>query len=104
MKQDLGPRYAELVRELERRILVIDGAWHLRSLSDIALRLAGQTVQVRVLGPYAIPEEALQSDRFDNLLAAGACVSATRAATASLRAAGICLATGDAAGRLAASV
>jgi len=54
--------------------------------------------------PYAIPEEALQSDRFDNLLAAGACVSATRAATASLRAGGICLATGDAAGRLAASV
>lgn len=52
--------------------------------------------------PYAIPEEALQSDRFDNLLAAGACVSATRAATASLRAGGICLATGDAAGRLAA--
>ncbi len=26
MAQDLGPRYAELVRELERRILVIDGA------------------------------------------------------------------------------
>ncbi len=26
MTQDLGPRYAELVRELERRILVIDGA------------------------------------------------------------------------------
>lgn len=54
--------------------------------------------------PYAIPDEALQSDRFDNLLAAGACVSATRAASASLRAGGICLATGDAAGRLAAKV
>jgi hypothetical protein len=54
--------------------------------------------------PYAIPEEALQSDKFDNLLAAGACVSATRAATASLRAGGICLATGDAAGRLAATM
>ena len=26
MTQDLGPRYAELVRELERRVLVIDGA------------------------------------------------------------------------------
>jgi len=51
---------------------------------------------------YAIPDEALQSDRFDNLLAAGACVSATRDARASLRAGGICLATGDAAGRLAA--
>ena len=51
---------------------------------------------------YAIPEEALQSERFDNLLAAGACLSATRAAAASLRAGGICLATGDAAGKLAA--
>jgi hypothetical protein len=57
-----------------------------------------------IKSPYAIPEEALQSDRFDNLLAAGACVSATRDATASLRAGGICLATGDAAGRLAATV
>ena len=57
-----------------------------------------------IRSPYAIPEEALQSDRFDNLLAAGACVSATRDATASLRAGGICLATGDAAGRLAATV
>ncbi len=54
--------------------------------------------------PYVIPDEALQSDKFDNLLAAGACLSATRDATASLRAAGICLATGDAAGRLAAAV
>lgn len=54
--------------------------------------------------PYAIPEEALQSERFDNLLAAGACLSATRAAAASLRAGGICLATGDAAGKLAAGM
>lgn len=54
--------------------------------------------------PYTIPDEALQSDRFDNLLAAGACVSATRDAAASIRAAGICLATGHAAGRLAAAL
>lgn len=51
---------------------------------------------------YAIPAAALQSDRIDNLLAAGMCLSATHAAAASSRASGICLATGDLAGRLAA--
>ena len=51
-------------RERAVYILVIDGAWHLRSLSDIALRLAGQTVQVRVLGPYAIPEDRGEHEGF----------------------------------------
>jgi hypothetical protein len=51
---------------------------------------------------YDIPLEALRSAVVPNLLACGACVSATPGAAASLRAAGICLATGDAAGRLAA--
>ena len=51
---------------------------------------------------YEIPDEALQSAILDNLYAAGNCLSATPVAAASVRAAGICLATGDAAGRLAA--
>jgi len=51
---------------------------------------------------YDIPDEALRSAAVENLLAAGACLSATAAAAASLRAGGICLATGAAAGRLAA--
>jgi hypothetical protein len=52
--------------------------------------------------PYEIPEDTLQSAVLDNVLAAGNCLSATPTAAASTRAAGICLATGDAAGRLAA--
>jgi hypothetical protein len=57
-------------------------------------------------GPtYAYPPtgDALRSAAVDNLLAAGCCLSATAGAAASSRASGICLATGDAAGRLAAS-
>ena len=54
--------------------------------------------------PYEIPEDALQSAVLDNVLAAGQCLSATPTAAASLRAAGICLATGDAAGRRAADL
>jgi 2-polyprenyl-6-methoxyphenol hydroxylase-like FAD-dependent oxidoreductase len=53
---------------------------------------------------YDIPDGALQSAAVDNLLAAGACLSATSAAMASIRASGICLATGHAAGCLAASL
>ena len=45
-------------------VVVIDGAWQLRSISDIALRLAGQTVHLRVLGPYAIPAERGDHDAF----------------------------------------
>jgi glycine/D-amino acid oxidase-like deaminating enzyme len=51
---------------------------------------------------YDIPDEALRCNSVENLLAAGACLSATAAAATSIRAAGICLATGAAAGRLAA--
>jgi hypothetical protein len=47
---------------------------------------------------YDIPTDALQSDTIENLFAAGTCVSATATAAASLRASGICLATGHAAG------
>jgi 2-polyprenyl-6-methoxyphenol hydroxylase-like FAD-dependent oxidoreductase len=53
---------------------------------------------------YDIPAAALQSAAVENLLAAGACLSATSSAMASIRASGICLATGHAAGRLAASL
>jgi 2-polyprenyl-6-methoxyphenol hydroxylase-like FAD-dependent oxidoreductase len=44
---------------------------------------------------YDIPSEALHSDKLENLFAAGACLSATANAAASLRASGICLATGQ---------
>src|SRR5690606_15360905 len=53
--------------------------------------------------PYAIPAGALQGALFDNLFAAGMCLSATAGAAASSRASGVCLATGDLAGRLAAA-
>ena len=52
---------------------------------------------------YDIPSDALRSAAITNLFAAGTCLSATSAAAASTRASGICLATGDAAGRLALS-
>jgi hypothetical protein len=52
---------------------------------------------------YDIPGGALQSAAITNLFSAGLCVSATSGAAASLRASGICLATGDAGGRLAAT-
>jgi 2-polyprenyl-6-methoxyphenol hydroxylase-like FAD-dependent oxidoreductase len=50
---------------------------------------------------YDIPLDALRSAEVENLFAGGICVSATPGAAASIRAGGICLATGDAAGRLA---
>jgi hypothetical protein len=52
---------------------------------------------------YDIPFDAMRSAVIENLFAAGTCVSATFGAAASIRASGICLATGDAAGRLAVS-
>jgi glycine/D-amino acid oxidase-like deaminating enzyme len=53
---------------------------------------------------YDIPPDALRSATIENLLAAGACLSATSDAMASIRVSGICMATGAAAGRLAASI
>jgi hypothetical protein len=65
----------------------------------------GPTYVYPPVGDYFdIPPDALHSAAIDNLFAAGTCLSATTAAAASVRASGICLATGDAAGRLAASV
>lgn len=64
---------------------------------------SGPTYQFADHGvPYYVPESALESDRIDNLFAAGMCTSSTHGAAASIRASGICLATGDLAGRLAA--
>lgn len=45
-------------------LMVVDGAWRLRTFADIALRLAGQPVLVRVLGPYAVPAERAEHDAF----------------------------------------
>ncbi len=45
-------------------VMVVDGAWKLRSLSDIALRLAGRTVHLRVLGPFTVPAERGEHDAF----------------------------------------
>jgi len=53
---------------------------------------------------YDISPDALQSDKLENLFAAGASLSATAPAAASLRASGICLATGQAAGKLGATM
>jgi hypothetical protein len=50
---------------------------------------------------YDIPSGAMQSATIENLFAAGTCVSANATAAASLRASGICLATGHVAGTLA---
>ena len=64
----------------------------------------GPTYVYPPVGDYFdIPPDALNSAAIDILFAAGTCLSATTAAAASVRASGICLATGDAAGRLAAS-
>jgi glycine/D-amino acid oxidase-like deaminating enzyme len=53
---------------------------------------------------YGVPRTALRSAVIPNLLAAGTCVSATPRAAASIRASGICLATGNAAGEMAAEM
>ncbi len=45
-------------------VLVIDGAWRLRSFSDIAFRLRGARIEVRVLGPFAIPAGRAEHDAF----------------------------------------
>ncbi len=38
-------------------LVVLDGLWPLRTFTDIALRVAGQTGRVAVRGPYAIPSD-----------------------------------------------
>jgi 1-acyl-sn-glycerol-3-phosphate acyltransferase len=45
-------------------LVVIDGMWQVRSFADIALRLAGQRVQMRVLGPYTVPPDRGDHETF----------------------------------------
>lgn len=65
----------------------------------------GPTYQFGPVGlPYDIPMDSLRCLAVSNLLAAGMNISADAQAAASLRASGICLAIGDAAGRVAQSM
>lgn len=64
----------------------------------------GPTYQFAPSGEhYDISTDTLRSATIENLYAAGSCLSATADAAASSRVSGICLATGAAAGRLAAA-
>ena len=45
-------------------LVVVDGAWRMRSFADLALRVSGQHMQVRVLGPYAVPPERTEHEAF----------------------------------------
>jgi 1-acyl-sn-glycerol-3-phosphate acyltransferase len=45
-------------------LIVVDGAWRMRSFADIALRLTGQRMRLRVLGPYAVPPERGDHESF----------------------------------------
>lgn len=51
-------------------LAVIDGAWRLRGLGDIAFRLAGQSIRVRVAGPYVVPRERGEHEGFIETLRA----------------------------------
>ena len=43
---------------------VVDGLWHLRSFTDTALRIAGTRVRVTIRGPYTIPSDRAEIDKF----------------------------------------
>jgi 1-acyl-sn-glycerol-3-phosphate acyltransferase len=45
-------------------LVVVDGLWRLRSVVDIALRLAGSVATVEVRGPYAIPPDPRDHEAF----------------------------------------
>lgn len=51
-------------------VVVADGMLRVRSFGDLAFRLSGQAVQVRVLGPYTIPAERGDHDAFIECLRA----------------------------------
>ena len=59
--QPFMPRGSRLVLERARDrpvyLVVVDGLWHLRTLADIAFRLAGSSARAVVLGPFAVPGE-----------------------------------------------
>jgi 1-acyl-sn-glycerol-3-phosphate acyltransferase len=45
-------------------LVVVDGLWRLRSVADIALRLAGSIATVEVRGPYAVPPDPHDHEAF----------------------------------------
>ncbi len=45
-------------------LIVVDGLWRLRSMADIALRLAGSRAEVQVRGPFPIPAEPREHEAF----------------------------------------
>lgn len=51
-------------------LVVADGLWRLRSVADIALRIAGTRCTARVLGPYAIPADSREHAAFIDSLRA----------------------------------
>jgi 1-acyl-sn-glycerol-3-phosphate acyltransferase len=51
-------------RERPVYIVVVDGLWRLRSVADIALRLAGSIATVEVRGPYPIPPDPRDHQAF----------------------------------------
>jgi 1-acyl-sn-glycerol-3-phosphate acyltransferase len=44
-------------RERPVYLVVVDGLWRLRSMADIALRLAGSIATVEIRGPYSVPPD-----------------------------------------------
>jgi hypothetical protein len=64
----------------------------------------GPVYQYPPPGGYELPPGALQAANIMNLFAAGRCVSAEPGAQASLRVGGLCIATGEAAGNIAANL
>lgn len=45
-------------------LVVVDGLWRLRSIADIALRLAGSVATIEVLGPYTVPTDPREHEAF----------------------------------------
>jgi 1-acyl-sn-glycerol-3-phosphate acyltransferase len=45
-------------------LVIIDGAWRIRSFADLGLRLAGRHVRVRTLGPFAVPPDRAGHEAF----------------------------------------
>jgi 1-acyl-sn-glycerol-3-phosphate acyltransferase len=59
-------------------LVVVDGLWRLRSVADIALRLAGSVCTVQVLGPFAVPADAREHAAFVGSLHAEMLTALTR--------------------------
>ncbi|MFH0753949.1 MAG: FAD-dependent oxidoreductase [Candidatus Omnitrophota bacterium] len=79
---------------------VIKGAWPMECWDPAR----GPVYQYPESAYYEMPLRCLQAKGVVNLLAAGRCVSATPMAHASLRVGGLCMATGEAAGRAAVAI